>query len=416
MKSFGQAMRNSLPAIGLGLIATFGAVGVAVVQAPSAMAQKATKEFAENINAASAAFSLASMPRRSRKPMQQRRTLREPSRRRAVEQIRAGAYCALNNYAQCIAAIEKARAAGGVPANVNQNYDKQLVTAYEKTGQAAKALTQLKANVTKYGGTADELSYIAKAELAAKRYAEAIKFANQAIAKSSSKPVPYNILLNAYDAQGNKDQFYNTLERAAKVFNTETYWRPFIERARSEPQYRSNDAALDVFRALDAAGVKLSDADKFEWGKQALSRGLAIEAEAVWAPLFKAGKYGGASDKSKDTNLRSYATAQAEAKADRGGALKSDETVAAAAPSGVQYADLGQSYVGAGDFAKAITMFQSALTKGQMDAGTTDLVRLRLGIAQFRAGKKADAVKTWQSIKATNGAAWLARSWIAIAK
>ena len=416
MKSFGQAMRNSLPAIGLGLIATFGAVSVAVVQAPPAMAQKATKEFAENINAASAAFSARRYAEAIQKADAAAPHASGAQQKGAVEQIRAGSYCAMNNYAQCIAAIEKARAAGGVPAQVNANYDKQLVTAYEKTGQAAKAMTQLKANVTKYGGTADELSYIAKAELAAGRHAEAIKFAKQAIAKSSAKPVPYNILLNAYDATGNKAEFYNTLESAAKVFKTETYWRPFIERARSEPQYRSGDAALDVFRALDAAGVKLSDGDKFEWGKQALSRGLAIEAEAVWAPLFKAGKYGGASDKSKDTNLRSYATAQAEAKADRGGALQADEKVAAAAPAGVQYADLGQAYMGAGDFAKAITMFQNALTKGQMDAGTVDLVRLRLGIAQFRAGKKADAVKTWQSIKSTNGSAWLARSWIAIAK
>lgn len=417
MKSFGQAMRNSLPAIGLGLIAIFGATSVAVVQAPPAMAQpKASKEFAEALNAANAAFGARKYSEAIQKADAAMTHATNNQQKGYVEQIRAGSYCALNNYAQCIAAIEKARAAGGVPGPVNANYDKQLVTAYEKTGQAAKAIAQLKANVTKYGGTADELSYIAKAELAAGRHAEAIKFAKQAIQKSSAKPVPFNILLNAYDATGNKAEFYNTLESAAKIFKTETYWRPFIERARSEPQYRSNDAALDVFRALDAAGVKLSDADKFEWGKQALSRGLAIEAEAVWAPLFKAGKFGGASDKSKDTNLRSYAGAQAEAKADRGGALKADETVAAQAPSGLQYADLGQSYVGAGDYTKAIDMFQKALAKGKLDDGAMDLVRLRLGIAQFRANKKADAVKTWQSIKSTNGSAWLARSWIAIAK
>jgi len=416
MKSFGQAMRNSLPAIGLGLIATFGAVGVAIVQAPPAIAQKASKEFAENMNAASAAYGARRYAEALQKLDAASPHASNNQQKSVIEQVRVGVYCAQNNHVQCIASIEKARSLGNLPAGAAQNYDKLLVTAYEKSGQAAKAMTQLKANVTKYGGTADELSYIAKAELAAGRHAEAIKFAKQAIQKSSAKPVPFNILLNAYDATGNKAEFYNTLESAAKIFKTETYWRPFIERARSEPQYRSNDAALDVFRALDAAGVKLSDADKFEWGKQALSRGLAIEAEAVWAPLFKAGKFGGASDKSKDTNLRSYAGAQAEAKADRGGALKADETVAAQAPSGLQYADLGQSYVGAGDYTKAIDMFQKALAKGKLDDGAMDLVRLRLGIAQFRANKKADAVKTWQSIKSTNGSAWLARSWIAIAK
>jgi tetratricopeptide (TPR) repeat protein len=200
------------------------------------------------------------------------------------------------------------------------------------------------------------------------------------------------------------------------IFKSATYWKPFIERARSEPKFRSGDAGLDVFRALDAAGVKLSDADKFEWGKQALSRGLSIEAEKVWAPLFKAGTYGGANDKAKDANNRSYATAQAEAKKDREGGLKQSETVAAASPSGIQYANLGEAYLGAGDYAKAIEMFQKSIAKSQMDAGTMDLIKLRMGIAQFRGNKKAEALKTWQSVKADNGAAWLARSWVAISK
>ena len=51
-----------------------------------------------------------------------------------------------------------------------------------------------------------------------------------------------------------------------------------------------------------------------------------------------------------------------------------------------------------------------------MDPGATDLVKIRLGIAQFKGGKKPDATKTWQSVKADNGAAWLAKSWLAIAK
>ena len=108
MKSFGQAMRNSLPAIGLGLIATFGAVSVAVVQAPPAMAQKSTKEFAENINAAASAFGARQYAQAIQKADAAAPHATNARERGAVEQIRAGSYCALNNYAQCIAAIEKA--------------------------------------------------------------------------------------------------------------------------------------------------------------------------------------------------------------------------------------------------------------------------------------------------------------------
>jgi len=51
-----------------------------------------------------------------------------------------------------------------------------------------------------------------------------------------------------------------------------------------------------------------------------------------------------------------------------------------------------------------------------MDPGAADLVKIRLGIAQFKGGKKPDARKTWETVKADNGAAWLAKSWLAIAK
>lgn len=416
MRTFGQTLRNCLPAVGLGLISAFGVASVMVTTAPSAMAQpKSSKEFVEAINAANAAYGARNYSQAIQKADQAAPLAKSTAEKAAVESIRVGSYCTQNNHTQCIAAIEKARAIGGLSGPINKNYDQLLYSAYKGAGQTAKANAQLKANVAKYGGTADELSVLAKAEMDAKNYGEAIKLAKQSIAKAA-KPVPYNILLNAYTAQNNMPEFYNTLEKAAIALKTATYWKPFIERAKAEPNYRSGSAGLDVYRALDAAGVKLTDAEKFEWGKQAQGQGLSIEAEKVWAPLFKAGVYGGAADKQKDANLRTYGLIQAEAKKDREGGLKADEGIAAQAPSGQQFALIGEAYLGSGDYAKAIDMFQKSLAKGQMDAGQTALVNLRLGIAQFKGGKKADATKTWTAIKADNGAAWLARSWLAISK
>ena len=44
MRSFGKAMRNSLPAIGLGLMSAVGMTGVSVLMAPAAVAQKGPSE------------------------------------------------------------------------------------------------------------------------------------------------------------------------------------------------------------------------------------------------------------------------------------------------------------------------------------------------------------------------------------
>ena len=150
--------------------------------------------------------------------------------------------------------------------------------------------------------------------------------------------------------------------------------------------------------------------------EMALNRGMAIEDEKIWAPLFKAGTLGGASDKDAARNKRLYDLAVTEAKADKATDLAKSETEAAAKATGDAYANTAESWLGAGDNAKAIDLFQKALAKGNMDAGVTDLVKVRLGVAQFKGGKKEDAKKTWASVKADNGAAWLAKSWLAIAK
>jgi predicted negative regulator of RcsB-dependent stress response len=70
----------------------------------------------------------------------------------------------------------------------------------------------------------------------------------------------------------------------------------------------------------------------------------------------------------------------------------------------------------AGDYAKAVELLQKGLEKGQLEPGAEELIKLRLGIAQFKAGHKDAARKTWSEIKGDNGSAWLARVWTAISK
>jgi hypothetical protein len=218
MRSFGQTMRNCLPALGLGLITAFGVASVAAVAAPPAIAQtgpKASKEFAEAFNAASTAYSARKFPEALQKLDEASKHAANNQQKLAIEKLRVGIYCTQKNHASCISSIEKAKGIGGLSPAEIKNYDELLYGAYTGAGQGGKAMAQLKANVAKYGGSADELAVLAKNELAAKNYAEAVRLAQQAISKSGSKPknVPYNILLNAYDAQGKRKTSTTRLRR-----------------------------------------------------------------------------------------------------------------------------------------------------------------------------------------------------------
>lgn len=416
MQTFGKTLRNSLPALGLGLACAFGVASVTAVTAPAAIAQPAAKkEFVENYNAANAALTAKRWSEALSKADAAAQHAEGQQQKSAIEQIRVAANCGGTTHQACITAIEKARAVGGVPAAVTKNWDLMLAGKYEALGQSAKALEQTKQNVDKYGGDSKQLAFIARKALDAKSYGDAVKYAQKAV-DSGAGATAYNIMLNAYSAQGKMDDYYKVVERIAPVMKNETYWRMMIERSKKEPKYKSNESLLDVYRALSAAGVKLNITEQSEMADMALQRGMAIEAEKVWAPLFKSGTLGGAADKNADRNKRLYERAQADAKADKATDLAKSEADAATKTTGDQYSATAEAWLGAGDYAKAIDLYQKALAKGNMDAGATDLVKVRLGIAQFRSGKKDDARKTWATVKADNGAGWLAKSWIAIAK
>jgi hypothetical protein len=418
MQTFGKTMRNCLPAVGLGLIGALGFASVATMPAATAQTVTAKKEFVENVQAASAALSARKFSEAIAKADAAWPHAGNTQQKAAVEQIRVGARCdtSQKDHNACIAAIEKARATGGLPSATTRNYDEMLAGRYESAGQSAKATAQTKANITKYGGTGQQLGFIARKELEAKNYAEAVKFINQAIAKGSAGSAQYNILLNALAAQNKMDEYYKTVERIAPTLKQDLYWRILIEQAKKEPKYRSNDALLDVYRTLQASGVKLKTEELNEMADAARKRGLAVEAVKIWEPMFKSGALGGAADKDAARNKSLFEAQKKEATADLAGNLAKDEADAATRVDGVPLSLVGEAYLASGNYTKAIEVFSKSLEKGQMDPGMTDLVKLRLGVAQFHAKKKADATKTWQSIKADNGAGSLAKSWLAIAK
>jgi tetratricopeptide (TPR) repeat protein len=413
MQTFGKALRNSLPALGLGLLGALGAASVTVV-APAAYAQKVTakKEFVENLQAAQAALNSRSWSQAIAKADAAAPHASGAQQRAAVEQIKVAASCdtSIKNHQGCIAAIEKAKAAGGLPGEVVKNYDKMLAGRYADAGNSAKALAQTKENISKYGGSQIEQAFVAKKELEAKNFVGAQTAINKAIAAGKPTSTHYNILLNALAGQNKMDEYYKTLERIAPSMGNETYWRMLIERTKKEKNYRSNDGALDVFRAMEAAKVRLKPEEQFQMAEAARNRGIAIEAANSWAILVKAG------DANATKNKAIVDSVTKRAAADKATELAKSEATAATRVSGEAFRDVAEGYMADGKHAKAIELFNKALAKGEMDPGAVDYVKLRLGIAQYKSGKKADAVKTWQGIKSDNGSAWLAKTWIAISK
>ena len=86
----------------------------------------------------------------------------------------------------------------------------------------------------------------------------------------------------------------------------------------------------------------------------------------------------------------------------------------AAATGGVALVNVGFAYVSGGQFDTGIPMMEQGIARGGIPR--PEVAKLHLGIAYLSAGRKADAVRTFQSVGGTDGTAELARLWLIFAQ
>lgn len=167
-----------------------------------------------------------------------------------------------------------------------------------------------------------------------------------------------------------------------KAYPSPENWRTALVVFR-DSQNPSDKPLIDLYRLMLASDSLAGEKDHYEYAFLASRAGLPGEAKLVLDHL-KASKTPGTSP---DVNeLHKEVTAKVTG--DRA-SLAAEEKSAAGAANGVSAAGVANAYLGYGDYAKAVTLYELALQKGGVDA---DEVNTRLGIAFARQGQK-DAAK-----------------------
>ncbi len=410
-----------LSVIAIGLASAVSAAAVTGLAAQPAAAQaKVSREFGEPYMAARGLIQNKDYKGALSKLSQAEPHASSKSEKLAIEQLKTACYSGLGDKSALIKSLENQLAIGGLPANVIKNHRTTLAGLYDQTHNQAKAVSMTRDLIKDYGGSADQNAYVASDALQHKNYKDAISYANKAIElskKDGKKPKEgwYQIVQRAYFDQKDNDNFYATVERTAADYPTSANLEILINRATSAPHFDRANNMLDVQRALVAAGAKLKPLEQAEMGEAAISRENSAESAKIFDALNKTSFAG--IDASKVARYKSmYGKAQADAKTDEASGLAGREADAAAAGKGDRYLAVADTYLGAGNYAKAIELISKGLDKGGLDAGQIAYAKLDLGLAQYHSGKKDDARKTWAAIKSDNGAENLAKSWILISK
>jgi tetratricopeptide (TPR) repeat protein len=232
-----------------------------------------------------------------------------------------------------------------------------------------------------------------------RNYGEAIKLFGNLVSneeKAGRRPDrnQLNILYSAYDKAGNAAAAQTTLEKLVRHYPTPDTWLVLlyeVKREKLDPRQR-----LHTYRLMESTGNLKQGADFMEYYGAAASLKLHQEGHRVLAAGGKAGAF--ARMPEADRNRAERYTTSARTLADSARAeLPKLESAAKSAPNGEAYVDLGMQQVSFEMYPQAITSIQAGLAKGglknEIDAQMT------LGYAQFKAGQKAEALKTLRAIK-----------------
>lgn len=152
----------------------------------------------------------------------------------------------------------------------------------------------------------------------------------------------------------------------------------------------SNRENLDVMRLMATSGGLVVSQDYLEYAEMASKTGIYGEVKTA----IDAGRSKGVLSASQGGDL--YQPAVAKITGDKG-SLGSAEADARKAANGKIAAATADAYLGYGDYAKAVAMFELAKQKGGVDA---DEINTRMGIAKALSGDNASAKAAFQSVQA----------------
>jgi tetratricopeptide (TPR) repeat protein len=225
--------------------------------------------------------------------------------------------------------------------------------------------------------------------------------------KSGQPPSLEDLRLLGSAASKVKDDavYLTALEKLVAFYPTDDFWTDLLHRMQSKKTYnQAHD--IDVLRLMMVAEKTLAPEEYTELAELALAAGFPTEAKKALDAGYAANVLGTGANAAKHKALRDRANKGA---ADDAKNIASGEAGAAKAKDGTGLVNLGYAYVTMDQFDKGIPLMEQGIAKGV--GKRPEDAKLCLGIAYAKAGRKAEALKTFESIKGADGSADLAKYW-----
>jgi len=234
----------------------------------------------------------------------------------------------------------------------------------------------------------------------------------EATEKAGQKPSEEDLRLLASSANKVKDDagYLVALEKLVAHYPSDDFWTDLLNRGVARKSgFDAQTNMINVYR-LEAAAVKqMSPEEYVDLAELSLRDGFPTEAKKAMDAGYAAGVLGKGSNAKTHAALRDKANKGA---ADDAKNIAAGEAGASKAKTGAGLVNLGWAYATMDQGDKGVGFIQQGIAKGGLK--NAEEAKLRLGMAQVRAGKQAEAIQTFQTVKGGGGAGDLAKYWIVL--
>ncbi|WP_306392137.1 tetratricopeptide repeat protein [Telluria beijingensis] len=338
---------------------------------------------------------------------------RTPYEDYVVNRMKLSLGSATNNNEIAIPALEAVINSGRMPPNEQADFIQALANMHYNAKDYPKAIEWFK-RYQKESSTPEKVApaltraYYLGGDFAAAK--AALLPAIEATEKAGQKPSEEDLRLLASSANRVKDDagYLTALEKLVAHYPNDDFWTDVLNRgvarkAGFDPQANM----INVYRLEAVTVKKMAPEEYVDLAELSLRDGFPTEAKETMDAGYAAGVLGQGSNAKSHAALRDKATKGA---ADDAKNIAAGEASAAKAKTGAGLVNLGWAYATMGQGDKGVTFIQQGIAKGGLK--NPEEAKLRLGMAQARAGKNAEAIQTFQTVKGGGGAGDLAKYWI----
>jgi tetratricopeptide (TPR) repeat protein len=288
--------------------------------------------------------------------------------------------------------LEQQIASGQMPAGERVQRTKTLSQLYFRAGNYGKAVQAANQYLKSAPGDRETQMLVAQAYFQQKDYKSASATADRLL-KDTQKPSEDLLQLKLRSSYELKDEAGTAaaLEQLLKFYPSPDTWDRLLAGYIQETNH--DHELLALYRLSEDVGTLRKPRQYVDMSQALFVGGFAIEAQRIMEKGLAEGLFSG-EDLTRAQRTRD--TAKRKADEDRKALAGADKALAAAKTGDAAYG-IGKLYFGAGDYAKAASAMGKAVTlQGLTDK---DDAYMEMGIAYARQGKKAEALKAFDSVK-----------------